>query len=193
MPNNDCINFLLGEKMALINPVQLENAESAVAEKLKAVQAKIGRVPNVVATLANSPAALNLYLASSQALSAGRLTPRQREIIALTIGQLNQCHYCLSAHTMIGKGAGLSPEEIIDARKGRANDPVENAIATLASKLVIKRGFLTTEDIAQAKSAGIDDGLIVEIIANLVHNTLTNYTNHVAQTEIDFPIVPIEI
>ena len=56
-----------------------------------------------------------------------------------------------------------------------------------------KFGFLTAEDIAQAKAAGLDDGLIVEIIANLVHNTLTNYTNHVAQTEIDFPVVPLEI
>ncbi|WP_114654306.1 carboxymuconolactone decarboxylase family protein [Polynucleobacter necessarius] len=179
--------------MPQIHPLTIEQADAESAQKLSAVKAKIGMVLNVVGTLANSPAALNLYLTSSQALSAGRLTPRQREIIALTIGQLNQCHYCLSAHTMIGKGAGLSPEEIADARAGKASDPVENAIAEVASKLVTKRGFLTAEDIAQAKAAGLDDGLIVEIIANLVHNTLTNYTNHAAQTEIDFPVVPLEI
>lgn len=179
--------------MPQIHPLTIEQADAESAQKLSAMKAKIGMVPNVVGTLANSPTALNLYLASSHALSGGRLTARQREIIALTIGQLNQCHYCVSAHTMIGKGAGLSPEEMIDARLGKASNPVDNAIAIVASKLVAKRGFLTPEDISEAKASGLDDGLIIEIIANLVHNTLTNYTNHVAQTEIDFPVVPLEI
>ena len=177
--------------MPQIQALTIEQADPESAQKLSAMKAKIGMVPNVVATLANSPAALNLYLASSHALSGGRLTARQREMIALVIGQLNQCNYCVSAHTMIGKGAGLSSEEMLDARHGKAKDPMDNAIAQVASKLVTKRGFLTPEDIAQAKAAGLDDGLIIEIIANLVHNTLTNYTNHVAQTEIDFPQVEL--
>ena len=179
--------------MPQIQPLTIEQADAESAQKLSAMKAKIGMVPNVVGTLANSPAALNLYLASSHALSGGRLTARQREIIALVIGQLNQCHYCISAHTMIGKGTGLSPEEMINARNGKAINPIDNAIAVVAEKLVNKRGFLTAEDIAEAKANGLDDGLIIEIIANLVHNTLTNYTNHVAQTEIDFPVVPLEI
>lgn len=179
--------------MPQIQPLSIEQADPESAQKLSAMKAKIGMVPNVVGTLANSPAALNLYLASSHALSGGRLSPRQREIIALAIGQLNQCHYCVSAHTMIGKGAGLSPEEMIDARHGKASNPIDNAIAVVASKLVSKRGFLTPEDIAEAKASGVDDGLIIEIIANLVHNTLTNYTNHVAQTEIDFPKVELAL
>ena len=179
--------------MPQIHPLTIEQADPAVADKLSAMKAKIGMVPNVVGTLANSPAALNLYLASSHALSGGKLSARQREIVALTIGQLNQCHYCVSAHTMIGKGAGLSPEEILHARLGKGANPIDNAIAMVASKLITKSGFLTAEDIAEAKAAGLDDGLIIEIIANLVHNILTNYTNHVAQTEIDFPVVPLEI
>lgn len=179
--------------MPQIHPVTIEQADVESAQKLSAMKAKIGMVPNVVGTLTNSPAALNLYLASSHALSGGKLSARQREIIALTIGQLNKCHYCVSAHTMIGKGVGLSAEEMIDARLGKASNPLDNAIATVASKLVTKRGFLTPEDIAEAKAGGLDDGLIIEIIANLVHNTLTNYTNHAAQTEIDFPVVPLEI
>ncbi len=179
--------------MALINPVQLESAESAVAEKLKAVQAKIGRVPNVVATLANSPVALGQYLASSEALGKGRLNQRQREIIALQIAQINQCQYCLSAHTAIGAGAGLTEKDIRDARSGILSDSFENAIATIAAKLVHQKGFLTKEDLAEAGQSGIDHSLVIEIIANVVHNTLTNYTNHVAQTDIDFPTVSLTI
>jgi len=179
--------------MPQIQPLTIGQADPESAQKLSAIKAKIGMVPNVVGTLANSTAALNLYLASSHALSGGRLTARQREIIALAIGQLNQCHYCISAHTMIGKNAGLSSEEMIDARLGKASNPIDNAIAEVATKLVNKRGFLTSQDIAEAKAGGLDDGLIIEIIANLVHNTLTNYTNHVAQTEIDFPEVALAL
>ena len=84
--------------MPQIHPLSIEQADPDSAQKLASMKAKIGRVPNVVATLANSPAALNLYLASSHALSGGRLSPRQREIIALAIGQLNQCHYLSLIH-----------------------------------------------------------------------------------------------
>jgi len=179
--------------MALINPVQIESAESAVAEKLRAVQAKIGRVPNIVATLANSPVALGQYLASSEALGRGRLNQRQREIIALTVAQINQCEYCLSAHTMIAAGAGLNEHQIREARLGGSSDPFDNAIATVAKKLVIQKGFLTKEDLAEAGQRGVDHQLVIEIIANVVHSTLTNYTNHVAQTDIDFPPVSLTI
>lgn len=179
--------------MALINPVQIESAESTVAEKLRAVQAKIGRVPNIVATLANSPVALGQYLASSEALGKGRLNQRQREIIALTVAQINQCEYCLSAHTMIAAGAGLSDYQIREARLGGSSDLFDNAIATVAKKLVIQKGFLTKEDLTEAGQRGVDHQLVIEIIANVVHSTLTNYTNHVAQTEIDFPPVSLTI
>jgi AhpD family alkylhydroperoxidase len=179
--------------MPFIKPVTIETADSATAEKLNAVKMKVGRVPNVVATIAHSPVALNLYLASSEALGKGRLNQRQREIIALTIAQSNQCQYCLSAHTVIGKGAGLSDVDIKEARLGSLVDGFENGIANLAKKLVHQKGFLTKEDLDEAALAGIDHPLVIEIIANLVHNTLTNYTNHVAQTEIDFPKVEVAI
>lgn len=179
--------------MPQIRALRIEEVDTSIADKLGVMKAKLGRIPNVVGTLANSPAAFNVYIASSHALSGGRLSARQREIIALVIGQLNQCHYCISAHTMIGKGAGLSPEEMMDARLGKASNLKDSAIIEVATKLVNKRGFLTAEDIVQAKAGGLDDGLIIEIIANLVHNTLTNYTNHVAQTEIDFPEVALEL
>jgi uncharacterized peroxidase-related enzyme len=177
--------------MARIQPLNRNNASVAVAATLDAVKAKIGVVPNLFTTFANAPAALKGYLAFSEALTHGRLTPAQRESLALAIGQANSCQYCLSAHTLLGKGAGLSPTAIREAREGHANDPVTDALIKLAMKIVQQRGVLDDEELAEARSAGVDDGLIVEVIAHVALNTLTNYINHIAATDIDFPVVPL--
>lgn len=177
--------------MARIQPLNRNNASAPVAATLDAVKAKIGVVPNLFTTFANAPAALNGYLAFSEALTHGRLTPAQRESLALAIGQANSCQYCLSAHTLLGKGAGLSPAAIREARDGHADDPVTDALVKLAVKIVQQRGVLNDEDLAEARSAGVDDGFIVEVIAHVALNTLTNYTNHIAATDIDFPVVQL--
>jgi uncharacterized peroxidase-related enzyme len=173
--------------MPRIQPVSRENAPATVAATLGAVHAKIGKVPNLIGTFANSPAALNAYLGLSETLGAGRLNAKQREVIALAVAQTNNCAYCLAAHSTIGKGAGLSESDIREARLGNAHDPLTDALAKLASKIVTARGVLSNADIAEARAAGADDGLLIEVVAQVAFNTLTNYTNHLADTVVDFP------
>ncbi|KZS00470.1 Uncharacterized protein APZ42_003208, partial [Daphnia magna] len=110
------------------------------------------------ATFAQAPAALNGYLAFSDALSKGRLSAAQRELIALAVGQTNACQYCLSAHTLIGKGAGLSEAAIRAARSGTAEGEQDKALVELAIKIVRQRGLLADSDLADAAAAGVDHG-----------------------------------
>ena len=177
--------------MPRVQPIRRENAVGQVAATLDAVKAKIGKVPNLVATFANSPAVLNAYLGFSEALSAGRLSAEQREVIALAVGQANSCQYCLSAHTLIAKGVGLSEWSILEARAGRGEDPKTDAIVKLAVKVVNQRGRLTDADVGATRDAGLDDELITEVIGHVALNTLTNYTNHIAVTDVDFPVVEL--
>ena len=115
----------------------------------------------------------------------------KREIVALAAGQANRCQYCLSAHTLIGKGAGLSAEAIAAARTGQAANALDDAIAGFARALVEQRGVVSADAMANYRRAGLDDGLILEVIANVALNTLTNYTNHIADTTVDFPVVAV--
>lgn len=177
--------------MSRIDIVKHEQATAELAQTLDGIKAKLGVVPNLFATFANSPAVLNGYLAFSEALNGGELNARQREIIALAIGQTNSCQYCLSAHTLIGKGAGLNAEAIRNARSGHAEDSLTDALAKLAVSIVENRGQLHDADLHSARQAGVTDSLIIEVIGLVALNTLTNYTNHIAQTEIDFPVVEI--
>ncbi len=179
--------------MPRIAPIDTAHAAAEVQATLSAVKAKIGMVPNLFTTFAQSPAVLKGYLGFSDALAHGALTGKQREIISLAVAQANGCHYCLSAHTLMGKGAGLSPEGIAAARRGNAQDPRDNAVATFARRVVETKGQVTDADVASARSAGLDDARLIEVIANVALNVLTNFTNNVAHTDIDFPKVDVAL
>ena len=179
--------------MSRIAAIDAARADASVQATLSAVKAKIGMVPNLFSTFAQSPAVLNGYLALSDALGKGALTAKQREIIALAVAQANECHYCLSAHTLMGKGAGLSAEAIQKAREGKGESAIDNAVAAFARRVVDTRGQVAEADLAAARAAGLDDARILEVIAGVAINVLTNYTNNVAQTDIDFPKVEVTL
>jgi AhpD family alkylhydroperoxidase len=115
------------------------------------------------------------------------------EAIALAVAQANSCDYCLSAHTALGKRAGLSDAEVASARQGRASDPKTAAIVRFARLLVENRGHATDSELAQLHQAGVTEGEIIEIVANTVLNIFTNYLNHVAGTDIDFPVMRADV
>lgn len=175
--------------MPRLNPVTLENADTQQSALLNGVAKKLGRVPNLLATMAHSPAVLNSYLGLSQSVSSGTLTPRVREQISLAVGEANSCGYCVAAHTAIGKSIGLADEETIAARKGAPADPKERTAIEFAIQIVSKRGFVTDADVQEVREAGYTDGEIAEIVTAVALNIFTNYFNHVAGTEVDFPAV----
>lgn len=175
--------------MPRIAPLDLATADSGVQATLAAVKAKIGMVPNLFKTFARTSAVLNGFLAFSDALGQGELSAKQREIIALAVAQVNGCEYCLAAHSLMGKGAGLSPDALIAARNGQAADATDHAIAAFARRAAEARGHVSDADLATARLAGLSDSLLVEVIAQVALNVLTNFTNNVAHTDVDFPKV----
>ena len=176
--------------MPRLQPVSAAAASPLVAELLQTVKKKMGVVPNIVATMANSHAVATAYLGFSQALAGGALPPRLREQIALVVGETNGCDYCVAAHTALGKGAGLSDQEACDARRATARDAKEAAALAFARRVVSERGHVADDDMQTLRQAGYNDGEIAEIVAAVALNIFTNYFNHVAGTEVDFPAAP---
>ncbi len=171
-------------RMKTVGPAE---ASGNAKKLLEGVQAKLGMTPNMMRVMANSPAVLDAYLKFSDALGGGDLPAKTRQQIALAVGQANSCDYCLSAHTAIGKMVGLTADQILDSRRGTTPEPQANGVIRFARQLVDKRGLVSDDDMAAVRSAGLDDGAIAEIVANVALNIFTNYFNHVAETEIDFP------
>ncbi|MEO3806600.1 carboxymuconolactone decarboxylase family protein [Nonomuraea sp. B1E8] len=176
--------------MSRLPLIQPETATGKAADLLAGVQKALGVTPNMTKAMANSPAVLKAYLDFSGALNDGSLPAATRERIALLVAQENGCDYCLSAHTYIGTNlAGLTAEEAGRARRGQAADASAEAALTLAAALVRTRGGVTDGDLKAAREAGLDDGQIAEVVANVALNVFTNYLNKTADTDIDWPIV----
>jgi uncharacterized peroxidase-related enzyme len=175
--------------MPRIQPVEPAEAPNAAKGMLETAEKKMGRVPNLLKTLAHSPAALQMYMADAGALATASLSAAQQEQIALAVAEANGCHYCLSAHTMKGKGAGLSDADVEAARRGEASQASDAAILRFAMTVLEKKGWVGEAAIEEARSAGLSDAEIIEVVAVVVHNIFTNYMNHVIEPEIDFPKV----
>ena len=170
-------------------PARIEDAPVSARPQLDAVNKQLGALPNLFRLVANSPAALDGYLGMSGALANGSLPAPTRERIALAVAQINNCAYCLSAHSYLGKNlAKLSDAEIAANRRGGSTDPKADAAVRFAAQVVRERGHVSDADVQAVRMAGYDDAQIVEIVQHVALNTWTNYINEVAKTEIDFPV-----
>ncbi|QDW41125.1 carboxymuconolactone decarboxylase family protein [Bradyrhizobium sp. KBS0727] len=177
----------------LPTPASIEASPAAAQPLLEAVKKQLGVVPNLFRLVGTSPAALEGYLGLNGALAKGALEAPTRERIALAVAEVNGCDYCLSAHSYLAKNlAKLSDVEIAANRNGGSGDPKADAAVGFAVKLVKARGHVTDADIKAVKDAGYNDAQLIEIVLHVALNTLTNYVNEVAKTEIDFPVVTVK-
>ena len=176
--------------MSRIDPLQIEDAPKASKGALKQIKFAFGRVPNIFATLAHSPAALKALMGLFTALNESSLSSKAQEAIALRVGQKHGCKYCTAAHTAKAMFVGADAEEAIGFRTGQSKDPKTQALLTLAEKMVDNRGQLSDADIQAAKDAGLSDAELLDTVAIVAANTFTNYVNALAKTDVDFPAAP---
>lgn len=166
-----------------------DEAPAASQPTLDAVNKQLGFTPNFFAVLANSPAVLTAHGAFDAPLGK-TLNIKTREGIALATAAVNGCEYCTAAHTYTGHNfAHLSIEDIAAAKRGEASDAKLAAALHFARLVAETRGKVSNEDISHLRAAGYDDAQILEIVANVAKNFLTNLINNVAQTDVDFPAV----
>ena len=178
--------------MPRMQPIDPDLTEGKAKGLLAGVHRKFGMTPNLMRTLAHSPAALEAYLTLGQTLRGGSLGARVREQIALAVAGANSCRYCASAHTAAGKMLKLDGQELGANLQGRSSDPKVEAALRFARRVVHDRGWVSDEELQRVREAGYSDGEIAEIVANVAMNLFSNYFSHIAETEVDFPLVEIE-
>jgi uncharacterized peroxidase-related enzyme len=172
-----------------LQPVDVDKATGATKEVLDAVQKRMGKVPNIMKLMANSPAAVKAYMDMSAALAGGVLAPKVREMIAITCAETHTCEYCLAAHYARGKAIGMTEKELEEARLERADDPKADAALSLTRLLLTRKGDITDDGFKPLRDL-LTDAEIAEICAHVGLNVFSNYFNIFAKTEVDFPQVP---
>jgi uncharacterized peroxidase-related enzyme len=178
--------------MARINIVTAESANPEQTSLYTAIQAQLGMVPNFLKVFANSPAALRAFLGLHGIAGEGSLDPQTRERIALALAQHNSCEYCLSAHTAIGRKAGLDGAEIEANRAGTSRDEKAAVAVRFARSLVTHMGEVTTAELVEMRDAGYSESDIVEVITHVGMNILTNLLGKAGRVDIDFPKVELK-
>ncbi|OWW21213.1 carboxymuconolactone decarboxylase family protein [Noviherbaspirillum denitrificans] len=179
--------------MSRINVVTIETATAEQKALFDAIHAQLGTVPNFLKVFANSPVALKAFLGLFGIAGTGSLDPLTRERIALALAQQNSCEYCLSAHTALGRTAGLTGAEMDSNRAGTSQDAKAAAAVKFARSLVEHNGEVTTAEIAEVRNVGYSDSDIVEIITHVGMNLLTNILGKASRVEIDFPKVDLKL
>lgn len=177
--------------MSRIDLVTVDTAVPSAQPLLAQVHAAFGATPNMFRAVANSPAALASMWGAFGALGAGTLGAKLGEQIAVAIADQNDCHYCLAAHTALGRKAGASSDEMTAAQAGQSHDPKTAAALRFAVTVVRQRAKIAAADVDALRAAGFGDGEIMEIMAHVALNLFTNYVNVAFDVPLDFPQVKL--
>ena len=153
----------------------------------------LGFVPNLYATYAHSDTALENYLNFSNAKTS--LSAKEKEVINLAVSQVNECIYCLSAHTAIGKMNGFTDEQILEFRAGYSSDNTKlDALAKLAKNVTENRGRTESSVLENFFNAGYTNGNLIDVISLVGDKTISNYIHSTTQIPVDFPVAqPLEL
>lgn len=147
----------------------------------------LGFVPNLYAYYAKNETALGDYLALQNRKST--LKAKEREVINLVTSQINDCRYCQSAHTVIGKMNGFSDEQVLELRKGFASfDDKLNALANFTASVVNNRGNATKESKDAFFEAGYTEANMIDVVIVIGDKIISNYIHNLTNFAIDFPV-----
>jgi uncharacterized peroxidase-related enzyme len=177
--------------MCRLSVPNLESDAGPSGQVCAQIKKAIGSVPNTFAAIAaHGPAALKSVLAVDAVLASGSLSKRDQETIKLIISGVAGCDYCVAAHSLLGKLAGLKPDELKNVREGKpSGDGKRDALARFVRKLSETSGTVSDEEFAAIKAAGYSDAQLVEISLAFATTVFTNAFNRINDTEIDFPAV----
>lgn len=163
-----------------------KSAPVASGKFLSNAEQTFGFVPNLLGVFAESPAVLEAYLSLGRILDDSSLTPVERQVAILAVSRVNECAYCIAAHSVIA-GMHKVPAQVINAL--REDTPIAEerlqALRVFTTAVVEKRGWVADGDIAAFEAAGFTRAQVLEVILAVSFKTLSNYVNHIAKTPLD--------
>lgn len=176
--------------MLRLNVVKPDQAAGQTKALYEAIKRAAGGVPNIYQGVANSAPALEAVLQVGAILEKGQLSAAEIEAVKLVVSEAYGCNYCLAAHTLLGKKAGLTEAQTISIRRGAPQLPKIAALVRFVNTAIQPGGRISDEDLRAVKAAGYSDAQITEVLLAVGHTVFTNLFNRVHQTPLDFPAAP---
>ncbi|MEO0480411.1 MAG: carboxymuconolactone decarboxylase family protein [Planctomycetota bacterium] len=166
----------------------LSTAPEASKPFLEASQKKFGAIPNLIGILADSPQAVDAYMALARLAGETSFSPIERTLVWMTINYDAKCHYCMAAHTAIAKGEKI-PDDVVEATRTGSpqQDPRLEALRQFTLQVVHERGWVSDKDQQAFLDAGFSRQNILELVTIAAQKLISNYVNHLAKTPVDKP------
>jgi AhpD family alkylhydroperoxidase len=164
----------------------IASAPEGSKSALEQLHQAFGVIPNIVATIANSPKLINSLVGLFQQVHSPGLTEPENQIVLLTDAVANACTYAVAFHTALALQQGISSEETTAIRERRLPaDARFAALSKLAKTLIEKRGHLSDQELDSFIAAGFTKEQVLEVVAIVAASTITNYAGSIANPALE--------
>jgi uncharacterized peroxidase-related enzyme len=165
------------------------NAPAGSRPTLAATERALGFLPNLFATMAESPVALNGYVALDAVLARGTFTPAERQLVLVAVSTANGCRYCAAAHSTVAVSLNAKADALAAARgTGHADDHRIEALIAFTHAVTHARGHVAAEELERFLAAGFTGGQAMEVAANVGLKTISNYIDGFAAVPLDLAL-----
>jgi uncharacterized peroxidase-related enzyme len=169
----------------------IDSAPAGSTAALRTLEQGLGFIPNLAATMAESPTLVNGFVELRKRLADGQLTGVEREIVALAVSLENDCDYCMAAHSTFALMQHADEAAVSSARRNREpEDSKLGALYRFARSLVAKKGHVSEEDSEALIDAGYSRGALLEVVAQVAHTTLANFAHSISGAPLDDAFQP---
>jgi AhpD family alkylhydroperoxidase len=163
----------------------VESAPQNSQNLLRGLKEQVGFVPNLAATMAESPTLLEAFLGLRSVAAGGTLDPVAREIIAIAVASETACDYCVAAHSTFALKSGAAPGVVEAVRSGATpSDPRLEALARFA-RAVVHRQDDVTERAQDLLDADMIPAQILEALVAIAVPLLASSLLQVAVVKLD--------
>lgn len=179
--------------MARLTIHTLDTAPEQAKSRVELVQKNSGFIPNLIGVLANAPAALEMYQEVGKLNGQTSLSAAEIEVIQITAAKINECAFCVAGHTKISTLKKLFTDEVLTSIRNVEEfsrlDYKLNALARYTTALILNKGAVSDQELADFLAVGYTEQQAVEVILGIALATLCNYTNNLAKTEINRELI----
>lgn len=164
----------------------LDSAPDASRPLMQGAIDAFGFLPNLVARMSTSPTMTEAYLTLGDIFAKSSFTPVEQQVVLLTVSRYHNCHYCVGAHSVIADMHKV-PQDITDAIRNNRDIPDErlNVLRIFTEHVLAQRGWVDNAILQAFYEAGFSQQQALDVIVGIAMKTLSNYTNHIAGTELD--------
>jgi AhpD family alkylhydroperoxidase len=169
----------------------IESAPEASRETLRQVKARFGRIPNLAAGMAESPALVRSFFTVREIRGQGTLSPADAEVLSLANAYENGCDWCLAFHSFAAEKAGVPADTVAALRRGDTPDNTRwRALVDLTRELIRNRGHAGEDTLRAFYAAGFAQAQALEVVLGAAFSLMANYAQHLIGAPLDPMLEP---